>query len=167
MTYWTTAAWPQVGQAMRATARQFITGVTVVAVYGDRGPHAMTANSFVTLSLDPPLVAVAIRPSGRFRGLLDEARYFGISILSSSQDAYARFYADPARSAPAAGTLLVSSPEPMPVPVVPGCLGYFVCSIDEIQPVGDHDLLIGEVEDCWESDVPQQPLAFFGGALKA
>lgn len=166
MTTQTTCTSSEMGEALRSTARQFITGVTIVAVSGDPEPYALTANSFVTLSLRPPLVAVAIRPGGRFRHLLRGARYFGISILSASQQAYARFYADPRRSDQVNETLLVQAMEPFSVPVVPKCLGYLACVVIGIRSVGDHDLVIGEVRECRVNDVPQQPLTFFGGALR-
>jgi len=148
-------------------ARRYATGVTVVGVSGDGGVHALTANSFVTLSLTPPLIGVAIGRQGRFRPLVEKAGWFGVSILAASQQRWATFYADRNRPLDAAEYSLTELTSPGLVPIVPGCLGYFMCAVDAIQPVGDHDLIIGEVWQCECSDPTQDPLVFLDGRFRS
>ena len=84
--------------ALRHVFGQYPTGVAVVAVHGAAGmPVAMTINSFTTLSLQPPLVAWSIGELAADLPMFRDAAYFGISLLSSGQEAVARHFADPLR----------------------------------------------------------------------
>jgi flavin reductase (DIM6/NTAB) family NADH-FMN oxidoreductase RutF len=156
---------------LRQVARRYATGVTIAGVYDGAAVHALTANSFSTLSLDPPLVGLAVGGYGRFRSAVERAGWFGISILSASQHGYAAHYARRDRSDGASDCpLLPVGPQlgvpvvPI-VPVVPGCLGYFVCAVHAVQPVGDHDLVIGRIHACrtGADGSARDPLIFFAG----
>jgi flavin reductase len=154
--------------ALRQVARHFPTGVTVVALGEGSSVHAMTANSFITLSLDPPLIGVAVRSDGRFCQEVRRRHWFGVSILAASQRDYATFYADPDRYRILERKPLALTSTPFPVPLVPDCLGYFVCEVRSIQRVGDHDLIIGGVWSCGESvDTAAGPLMFLDGIIQA
>src|SRR5690625_7429364 len=73
----------------------FLTGVTVVTAYEPDGtPRGFTANSFTSVSLDPPLILICVGNNLRCRSILDCARRFGVNILRDEQtQLYARLAA--------------------------------------------------------------------------
>jgi flavin reductase (DIM6/NTAB) family NADH-FMN oxidoreductase RutF len=71
---------------MRRTLGRFTTGVTVVTTARGEDVHAMTANAFTSVSLEPPLVLVSIDKRTRMHALLPDTRRFGVSVLSSDQE---------------------------------------------------------------------------------
>ncbi|HUQ57185.1 flavin reductase family protein [Lentzea sp.] len=148
--------------ALRRAARRFATGVTVVAVRDGGGEHALTANSFVTLSLHPALVGVSVTTDGRMRYLAERARYFGISVLDAEQEEYARHYARRGRDG-APDHLGLRTLDTVPAPVVPGCVAYFVCEFAHTHPVGDHDLIVGSVVESRVVSEDRAPLIFLDG----
>jgi flavin reductase (DIM6/NTAB) family NADH-FMN oxidoreductase RutF len=81
----------------RSVLGRFASGVTIVTTRDDNGAdHGMTVSAFCSVSLDPPLVLICIDHSATMYRLLHGHRRFGISILSSEQEAYSRrFAADP------------------------------------------------------------------------
>src|SRR5262245_22681639 len=80
-------------QRLRQALGSFATGVTVVTV-GGGSPHGMTANSFTSVSLDPPLVLVCVERDAVMHARLEQAGTFGISVLAYQQQAVARHFAD-------------------------------------------------------------------------
>jgi flavin reductase (DIM6/NTAB) family NADH-FMN oxidoreductase RutF len=152
----------ELANSVRLAARRFATGVTVVAVQHGDTVHALTANSFLTLSLKPALVAVCMRPEGRMRPLMWRGRQFGVSVLSASQSEYARHFADLRRTgaSPALSPLDGAGP-----PLVPACVAYFACEVERIHTVGDHDLIVGSVTSCGVGN-ERRPLTFLDGELR-
>ena len=67
--------------AMRRTLGRFTTGVTVVTTANSRDVHAMTANAFTSVSLDPPLVLVSVDHRTRMHRLLPDTRRYGVSVV--------------------------------------------------------------------------------------
>lgn len=152
----------EIADSLRAAARRFPTGVTVMAAALPAGCHAMTANSFVTLSLRPALIGIAITRDGRMRDAVQEAGAFGVSILGDDQEDCARYFANPDRSG--RDDLVLTGHAPR-VPEVPGCLAHFSCRLWSIFPVGDHELVVGQVLRCRTLDACTPPLVFVGGSL--
>lgn len=157
---------PEAGAVLRQAARRYATGVTVVALRHGDDAHALTANSFVTLSLKPPLIGIAVRADGRMRHLTESVRWFGVSVLSGEQEDYAVHYADRRRTATPPHLALLIADNPQSPPLVPGCVAHFTCELREIHAVGDHDLLVGEVTGCGVSDVDVPPLVFLDGKFQ-
>jgi flavin reductase (DIM6/NTAB) family NADH-FMN oxidoreductase RutF len=151
--------------SLRHTARRFATGVTVVAARHGGRSHALTANSFVTLSLRPALIGVAVRPDGRMRAVVERCRSFGVSVLNADQRDYAQHYAGRDRFGKTAGLVLSPAGAHPVVPLVPGCVAYFICELQAVHPVGDHDLLVAAVTRCEVLDHGRPPLIFLDGAF--
>jgi flavin reductase (DIM6/NTAB) family NADH-FMN oxidoreductase RutF len=149
----------ELAESVRRAARRFVTGVTIVAVRHADDIHAMTANSFVTLSLRPALVGICVAPEGRMRPHMRPGRRFGISVLNGAQSDYARHFADRRRpgTMPPLDQLTPGGP-----PLVPDCAAYFVCDVEYTHAVGDHDLLVGSVVDCGVR-AAGTPLTFLDG----
>jgi len=128
-------------RAFRAALARYATGVTVVTTASARGPVGMTANSFSSLSLDPPLVLwCPARSSSRFAAF-EAARHYAIHVLEAGQlDLCQRF----ARSGDNfAGLATGVTPEGQPM--LPGCLARFDCSAHATHDGGDHAILVGRV----------------------
>ena len=121
---------------------KFATGVTVVASDGPAGPCGLTANAVTSLSLDPPLVLVAVdKRSGAHAGISQNG-CFSVNILSADQEALSRRFAT---SGPKEfGDLGVRTIE-SGAPVLPDVLGYVDCKLQEVLPGGDHDIFIGRI----------------------
>ena len=154
----------QRAQLLRRAARRFATGVTVVAARYDGGTHALTANSFVTLSLHPPLVGISVRPEGRMRRHIELAGRFGISVLGAAQIDYARHFASPLRLELLDRMPPLTTDDP---PRVPSCVAFFACDFAHIHPVGDHDLIVGSVVTCDTTDLEVSPLIFLDGEFQS
>ncbi len=141
----------------RACAR-YVTGVTIVTVLGPHGaPHGMTANSFTSVSLSPPLVLVAIDHNTRMVGYLRAANHFGVSILGESQQALSTHFARPGQDRFAS---LSWEPGTTGVPLIPGSLAEIECTLKQMVEAGDHTLFIGEVVRAVSRE--GKPLVYFG-----
>ncbi|MGW4461208.1 flavin reductase family protein [Micromonospora sp. NBC_01796] len=133
-------------QLLRRSFSAYATGVTVVTVGGD-APHGMTANSFTTVSLDPPLVLVCVGRQAIMHGLLAETGTFGVSVLSAHQEAVARYFADKRRPL---GAEQFEAVDCVPgqitgAPLVRGALAHFECKLRAAYDGGDHTIFVGEL----------------------
>lgn len=127
-------------RTFRDALGRFATGVTVVTMDTDDGPRGITVNAFSSLSLDPPLVGVAIDHGAGAHGALVRADRYGVSILARSQqvlsDRFAGRDIDPEIGWERLGE----------APVLRGALVQLSCGIVQRVAVGDHTLFVGEVE---------------------
>lgn len=143
----------------RAVMSRFATGVTVVSTPHDGGVHAMTANGFLSVSLNPPLVLVSL---GRCRmaDLLPATGRYGISVLAEDQRALSGHFAG--RSDPAAAPVFH---EVDGLPFLAGSVAHIGCRVVETHPAGDHTLFIGQVEHLAQFEA--RPLLFHSGAYSS
>ena len=148
---------PETEREFREALGRFATGVTVVTCMGPNGPTGITANSFASVSLDPPLVLWSpSRGSSRYPAFRD-AEAFAIHVLGEDQrDVGAAFARHPHEA---------FGPDAPPmrqgVPVVEGCLARFVCARHAVFEAGDHDIVVGRVLLAHTRD--GGPLIFSGG----
>ncbi|MFV0411060.1 MAG: flavin reductase family protein [Paracoccus sp. (in: a-proteobacteria)] len=135
----------------------FATGVTVVTISGPQGPQGMTANSFASVSLAPPLVLWSPGKFSRRYDLFARAAHFSIHVLGEDQKALAdRFTRGGAQFE---GLDRALSPEG--VPTLPGVLSRFDCAQEACHDAGDHTLVIGRVLRVGVT--PGRPLVFAQG----
>jgi len=154
---------PSATTDFRKALSRFATGVTVITVARRRGePKGMTANSFTSVSLDPPLILVCVDLRARTHDALKSARRFGVSVLDERQQAFAEYFAqphaDPARM-PELGIHFAH--DPGGAPYIEGCLAHLVCRRIAARRAGDHTIFIGEVEFMASRD--GRPLLFYDG----
>ncbi|WP_299655909.1 flavin reductase family protein [uncultured Tateyamaria sp.] len=130
-------------RALRSAFGSFMTGVTVVTMRRSDGTaRGFTANSFTSVSLDPPLVLVC--PGHHLSSFQDfsACRHFAISVLAEGQEdisnAFASSKADRFGVAP-------HHDDASGVPVIEGAVSTFSCRTYKAVPAGDHVVLIGEV----------------------
>ena len=135
----------------------FGTGVTVVTTHHDDEDHGMTANAFMSVSLDPPLIAVSIAERARMRMKLLAARRFAVSVLAEGMEDVAWHFAGKPR--PHLANLFDRRDE---LPVIRGAVASFVADLDQAVPAGDHTISIGRVLSI-ASDPALRPLLFYRG----
>jgi flavin reductase (DIM6/NTAB) family NADH-FMN oxidoreductase RutF len=130
---------PADDRALRQVFGAFPTGVTVVAALADGEPAGLAANSFTSVSLDPPIVSVCLRTGSRTGALLRTAGRVGVSVLAAGQESVSRrlaaavpdrFAGIPWRSS-ADGAVLVD-----------GAAAWLECAPLHVLTVGDHDVLL-------------------------
>jgi len=143
--------------ALRSTLGMFTTGVTVITILKGEQVHGMTANAFMSVSLDPPLVLVSIDRRTKMCGLLYEGSHYGVSVLCETQSALSDRFA---------GRAADGVPEPRfdvvrETPLVDGALAHFVARVERSYWGGDHSLFLGRVE--YARQHPGTPLLFHGG----
>jgi flavin reductase (DIM6/NTAB) family NADH-FMN oxidoreductase RutF/DNA-binding MarR family transcriptional regulator len=144
---------------MRQCLSRFATGVTVIATRGPDGRFVgLTANSFNSLSLDPPLILWSLATSAASLEVFKGRRFFSVSILSVEQVDIARRFATrmPDRFEGVAVHEGLDG-----IPLLDGAVGWFECERRTQYLHGDHWLFIGEVKRCAAAD--GSPLVFRHG----
>jgi len=146
----------------RRVAGRFATGITVVTTRQDGAHHAMTVNSFTSVSLAPVLVLISVEKIARFHAAVLGAGVWGVSVLASGQEDVARWFATRGRPSTedqfdgirhrygaATGTVLFDE-----------ALATLECRTVSVTDAGDHSVLVGEVLGV---DLPAsgEPLLYF------
>jgi flavin reductase (DIM6/NTAB) family NADH-FMN oxidoreductase RutF len=143
--------------ALRRTLGMFATGVTVVTTLKAEQVHGMTANAFMSVSLEPPLVLISVDRRTKMCRILHEGMHYGVSVLCATQSALSERFA---------GRTGENLPEPRfsvvhETPLVDGALAHFVARVEKSYWGGDHSLFLGRVEYARQN--PGTPLLFHGG----
>ena len=124
----------------RTTLGHFATGVTVVTMLHGEKVNGITVNAFMSVSLKPPLVAIAIDKRANAHQTLLESERFGVSILREDQELLSNYFAGyPTDVVP-------EFIEADGMPLVAGALGQIVARITAQHEAGDHTIFIGHVE---------------------
>jgi flavin reductase (DIM6/NTAB) family NADH-FMN oxidoreductase RutF len=153
----TTVQVPAIDQKrFRNVLGRFATGVTVITTQDGDRVHGMTANAFISVSLDPPLVLVSLDNRCNMHRMLPSTGRFGISVLAEDQAHLSSHFA----GRPIEG-LEVSFVTREGVPVLDRGLAYLVAHVVDTHPAGDHTLYIGHVDHFESRD--GRPLLFYGG----
>ncbi|MCB2111203.1 MAG: flavin reductase family protein [Defluviimonas sp.] len=148
---------PEGRRAFRDALGRYATGVTVVTALGPRGPVGITANSFTSVSLDPPLVLwCPARDSQRFAAF-SGAGHYAIHVLAADQTDLALRFARGGEDF--AGLGRATTPEGLPA--LPRCLARFDCAAHGNHDGGDHAILVGHVLRA--TVFGGDPLLFWGG----
>jgi flavin reductase (DIM6/NTAB) family NADH-FMN oxidoreductase RutF len=129
-------------QKQRRILGHFATGVTVLTTDGVAGGHGMTANAFTSLSLDPPLVLVAVDKRAAMLDFLHKNRCFAVNILRHDQEELSRRFAMPGPkdfSDVNATTRITGSP------ILSAAVAFLDCRVHSILPGGDHEIFVGEI----------------------
>ena len=126
----------------------FATGVTVVTV-GGATPHGMTANSFTTVSLDPPLILVCVARDALMHEALEATGRFGISVLGSDQEPVARYYADRRRPLGEEQFRFADwvTGAHTGAPLLAGAAAHLECRLWRTYDGGDHTIFLGRLLD--------------------
>jgi flavin reductase ActVB len=122
---------------------QFASGVTVVTTMDAAGqPQGLTASSFCSVSLDPPLVLVCVDNRLGARRAIEESGLFAVSVLAETQESVSRRFAG-------GGADKFTSTDLVPgtggLPLVSGALCHIECRLAAAHAAGDHTIFVGEV----------------------
>ncbi|MEJ7929374.1 flavin reductase [Ramlibacter sp. AN1015] len=144
---------------LRRVLGAFVTGVTVITTVDQEGrAFGVTANSFTSVSLDPPLILWNQALKAPSHPAFRDARYFAVNILAEDQVWVSQRFATP-RTDKFEGVPVRSGLGG--VPLIEGCAAYLECSKEANYPGGDHAIFMGRVES-FRHDA-RQPLVFGNG----
>ena len=133
------------GDELRALFREIPSPVAVVTVDVSGQAAGLTVDSLVSLSIDPPLIGIALRRHAALHELVRDAGAFAVSILASGQEHLAQHFA---RGVPPIGLWIgieTRSGE-LGAPLIDGALAWIECRLDSELETGDHTLFVGSVE---------------------
>jgi flavin reductase (DIM6/NTAB) family NADH-FMN oxidoreductase RutF len=150
------------GEHFRRACGRFATGITVVTtVDHDGNPHGMTANSFTSVSLDPPLVLVCVDYRAKILQTFQRAERFGINVLSEGQRDLSQAFAR--RGEDRFNGIEWQAGE-SGVPLLPGALAWLECVLVNAVDAGDHAILIARVDraECHDG----RPLLYFASGYE-
>jgi flavin reductase (DIM6/NTAB) family NADH-FMN oxidoreductase RutF len=149
----------------RAAARMFASGVTVAAAAHGGRVHAIAATAFCSLSLDPPLVLLAVNHSGQLVDFARNSGHIGISILGAGQRDVSEWAASAGR-VPGATLPFPTRSARTGAPLIEGAIAWFDCEVQSASRQGDHMVIIGRVVEAWAA-VGADPLVYFKGTYHA
>jgi flavin reductase (DIM6/NTAB) family NADH-FMN oxidoreductase RutF len=145
--------------AFRAVLGRFSSGVTIVTLVDEEGVDCgMTVSAFCSVSLVPPLVLICVDHAASIHASMKSADNFTVNILSEGQEALARRFADPESDRfdgigferGGNGSAILGD-----------VLGYLQCKVVARHVTGDHDVVIGEVEEASADE--GRPLLYYRG----
>jgi flavin reductase (DIM6/NTAB) family NADH-FMN oxidoreductase RutF len=148
-------------QDLRQALGRFATGVAVITTRSPEGKlEGVTANSFSSVSLDPPLVLWSLQSNARSLESFRRSGFFAVNVLGSHQHRECKHFATPAadKFGEVAHELGLGG-----CPVLPESIALFECSAHNIVPAGDHLIFIGHVERAVYGE--GEPLIFCGGSF--
>lgn len=138
----------------------FATGVTIITARTAAGePIGFTANSFNSVSLDPPLVLWSLARQARSLAIFSAGTHYAIHVLANDQRELAQAFATPGSDR---WTNVKHSPGVAGAPVIDGVAAVFECFNRSRYDEGDHVIFVGEVEHCAHR-AGCSPLLFHGG----
>lgn len=135
---------------------RFATGVTIVTSEMNGDVRGMTANAFLSVSLEPPLVLVSVGHKAQMYTFLQKSKRYGVSILNEDQMNLSNHFAgghDPELKVP-----FVRHDD---MPLIEGAVAHIVTDVVDEVLAGDHTLFIGEVK--YLNSHALRPLLFYGG----
>lgn len=152
---------PQIDpRELRRAFGAFATGVTVVTTFDQaQKPWGFTANSFTSVSLDPPLLLVCLAKSAGSFPVFAQTQHFAINILAADQRDLSNAFATAGADKYAATSWQARTTGS---PVLDGVAAWLDCVTHDLVDAGDHLVLIGRVVDFDHSDTP--PLGYCRGA---
>ena len=145
--------------ALRRAFGCFGTGVTIVTMATKDGPLGLTANSFSSVSLEPPMVLWSPARDSRRHDAFAEATHFCIHVLGADQLDLALHFATQGSGF----DQFDWAPGPMDVPTLGGCLATFHCATHRVHPAGDHSVILGEVIEVSQDQDARAGLLFDQG----
>jgi flavin reductase (DIM6/NTAB) family NADH-FMN oxidoreductase RutF len=166
-------------QTYRQVMGRFVTGVTVVTTLERRAssgdgpsgsgagiepgqPWGTTVNSFTAVSLDPPLILVAIGRERSIHPIIERTRSFAVNILGEGSQALSDCFAGAPSSLPrsafcdAAYALGAAG-----LPILEAAIAYVGCEVERVIPAGDHTIYMARVVEAGTRDDPGWPLLYF------
>ncbi len=152
---------PLPDRALRQLRGLFASGVTVVTTVHDGALRGMTVSAFASISLEPPLVMIALAPEAGTREMIADSSMFAVSILSADQEFLSERFA---ARAPIVNETFEGVPYEVAVtgsPILPRSIAWYDCRVEATHDGGDHAIIIGRVVAIGLGDEARQPLLYF------
>lgn len=146
-------------QAFRQAMGKFTTGVTVITTKANGEIHGMTANAFMSVSLNPKLILISIDEKANMKKYVETAGKFAISILSNTQKEMSAYFAGQIKEKRTIEFDIFNE-----MPVIKNAITYVTCTVNKSVQAGDHTLFIGKVTD--SAVRSGGPLIFYEGKYK-
>jgi flavin reductase (DIM6/NTAB) family NADH-FMN oxidoreductase RutF len=134
--------------ALKESLAALPAGVVVVSTHFAGGFAGLTATSFTSVSVEPPLVLACLDSFARTRDAVAEAGEFSVSVLERSQEFLAERFAGRAPLVDPGWRDVSHGLSPGGLPILGGCVAWFECRLTELRAAGDHDICLGEVRAC-------------------
>ncbi|MCJ7841753.1 flavin reductase family protein [Lederbergia sp. NSJ-179] len=134
---------------------KFATSVTVIATEVEGQIHGMTANAFMSISMNPKLIVISVRKQSSMLDLLKQSKFFSVNVLASNQKDVSAYFANQLKELEVEFARLDGKP------VIKGAIAQVSCEIAGEHVEGDHTLIIGNVTDVHLED--EAPLIFYEG----
>lgn len=145
----------------RDALAQFATGVTIITARAPNGFVGFTANSFNSVSLEPPLVSWSLARRSRSLAIFEGAMQYAVNVLAHDQIELARRFSRPHTDR---FTGVAFRLGPSHAPLIEGCAAWLECRHHALHPAGDHMLFIGEVIAAANQRL--LPLVWHGGGYR-
>ena len=146
----------------RRVMGHFVTGVTVVTTLDGDQPQGITVNALSSVSLEPPLVMVALDRRRFITPSVRQAARFAVNVLSEDQQALSDCFAgaavDPGRDRFCGAAWTASSTG---LPLLAGAIATIECTVVERFQAGDHELFIGRVDAMANAEPHPMPLLYY------
>jgi flavin reductase (DIM6/NTAB) family NADH-FMN oxidoreductase RutF len=144
----------------RQAMGKFATGVTVITTEVAGEEHGMTANAFMSVSLNPKLVVISIGERAQMLEKIKTSKKFAVNILSEGQQEYSMLFAGQIKEKRDINFATLAG-----LPVLPGAIAQVACEVVNEHVEGDHTLFIGKVIDFKVEE--GEPLMFFNGQYRS
>ncbi|MGM8213691.1 flavin reductase family protein [Virgibacillus sp. W0430] len=137
---------------------KFATGITIVTMDDKGEAIGMTVNAFMSVSLDPKLIAVSIDHKASMYNKLQETKKFGVSILTEHQKDISMIFAKQIEK-----DKEIAYNQLNQIPVIKDAMVNLACKVTNCIEAGDHMIFIAEVTDLIMNENKQMPVLYFNG----
>jgi flavin reductase (DIM6/NTAB) family NADH-FMN oxidoreductase RutF len=148
---------------LRLTLRRHAASVVVVTARGDR-PVGVTATSFTSVSLEPPMVSFCLSSSSSTWSVFHGVGHVGIHLLTEAQDEIARTFATSGIDR------FARCPSwrvgPYGVPLIDGTAAWLICRVIDLMPAGDHTIVLAQPVLARYELGPAPPLIYYMGGYR-
>jgi 3-hydroxy-9,10-secoandrosta-1,3,5(10)-triene-9,17-dione monooxygenase reductase component len=148
-------------RTLRKLRGLFGSGVTVVTTTHEGRRRGMTVSAFASISLEPPLVMIALAHEAGTREMIADSSVFAVNILSDDQEFLSERFA---ARAPIVNEKFEGVPYEVAVtgsPILPDSLAWYDCRVEATHDGGDHVIIIGRVVGIGFGDEARQPLMYY------
>ncbi|GAK03806.1 nitrilotriacetate monooxygenase component B [Geomicrobium sp. JCM 19037] len=147
----------------RRAMANFTTGITVVTTENNREIHGMTANAFMSISLEPKLIAISVDHRTNMYKKITQSKRFAVNILDTSQEDISKLFANQVP-----GKEQFAFADFNGYPVIPEAMVQLLCTTYDEVEAGDHTIFIGEVQNMQLNDKDvEDPLVYYRGAYRS
>ncbi len=146
---------------LRQALRQFASGVTVVTAEAEGELYGITVSAFTSISLDPPVIMVAINTASPIAAMIAASEHFAVHILPAAYEAIAERFARSTPGPDKYGELQPGTGRSGAPLLQEGMLAVLDCVLDQTLLVGTHMLMFGRVVQASSLSDPGDPLIYY------